>query len=540
MQAPLQSPRFAAALVLAGAAFLGAPGSVSCQPPPDPNAQAGGPPGAGRSRSPTSPAIAIQAAAAGAAIPAGPFQPNWDSLRANYAVPQWFKDAKFGIFIHWGLYSVPAHGNEWYVAHMYSPAGMAWHVEHFGPLDRFGYKDFIPLFKAERYDPAAWASLFKRAGARYVVSVAEHHDGFAMWDSALTRWTAAKMGPKRDLIGDLAGAVRREGLRYGVSFHRVEHYSFIPVPKVPSDLTDPAYQDFYWTMNHSDALYEKFLEDWVARNVELIDKYRPDVLYFDNGINGRNLDPIKLKVAAYYYNRSREWGKDVTLFSKGAGGVAAYLAGAVHDYERGRSVDLAPDYWQEDTSIAHNSWGYNNELQYRNAGEMIREMADCVSKNGNYLLNIGPKADGTIPDGQQLRLLEIGEWLRVNGEAIYGTHPWSVYGEGPTPQGLGNGARGLTDGMLKEYTARDMRFTVKDGALYAILFAWPAGGEAVVTSLAAGPAPAGRIEKVEMLGVDRPLRFTRDAEGLKVSMPSPPIRPCEHAYVLKITGLRGI
>ena len=532
--------RFRCALLCAcSVIFLpAAPCSLWAQPPPDPNAPARG---GRRGGSPTSPEIAIAAAAAGAAIPPGPYQPNWDSLRANYSVPEWLKDGKFGIFIHWGLYSVPAHGNEWYVQHMYSPGGgMEWHVQHWGPLDKFGYKDFIPLFKAEHYDPAAWASLFRRAGARYVVSVAEHHDGFAMWDSALTRWTAAKMGPKRDLIGDLAKAVRQEGLRYGVSFHRVEHYSFIRVPNVPSDLTDPAYQDFYWTMNHTDALYQKFLEDWVARNVELIDKYRPDVLYFDNGINGRNLDPIKLKVAAYYYNRAREWGKDVTLFSKGAGGVAAYLAGAVHDYERGRALDITQEYWQEDTSIAHNSWGYNNELQYRNAGEMIREMADCVSKNGNYLLNIGPKSDGTIPDPQQLRLLEIGEWLNVNGEAIYGTHPWSVYGEGPTPQGPGNGPRGLTDAMLKVYTARDMRFTVKDGSLYAILFGWPSGSDpAVITSLAAGKPMAGKIESVSMLGVDKPLRFTQDAEGLKVVMPGP-IKPCEHAYVLKITGLQGI
>jgi alpha-L-fucosidase len=524
------------------AAWLLAPwAALPAQEAPDPNAPTTHTPGAGRNRPPGSPRIAAQAAAAGAAIPAGPFQPNWDSLRANYSIPKWFQEGKFGIFIHWGLYSVPAHGSEWYLAHMYSPEGMAWHVEHFGPLDKFGYKDFIPLFKAEHYDPAAWASLFKRAGARYVVSVAEHHDGFAMWDSALTRWTAAKMGPKRDLIGDLAAAVRQAGLHYGVSFHRVEHYSFIHVPDVPSDLTDPAYQDFYWTMNHSDALYEKFLEDWVARNVELIDKYHPDVLYFDNGINGRNLDPIKLKVAAYYYNRAQEWGKEVTLFSKGAGAGAAYLTGAIHDYERGRAPGLTTEYWQEDTSIAHNSWGYNNELQYRNAGEMIRELADCVSKNGNYLLNIAPKSDGTIPDGQQLRLLEMGEWLGVNGEAIYGTHPWSVYGEGPTPQGPANGARGLTDGMLKVYTARDMRFTVKDGALYAILFAWPSGNDsAVITSLAAGGALGGKIEKVEMLGVAKPLHFTQDSEGLKVAMPNPAIKPCEHAYVLKITGLSGI
>ena len=531
-------PRLAA--IAAAVALLQLSPALPAQDaPPDPNVSAAraGRGGRGGRGAPSS-EIAAEAAAAGAAIPAGPFQPTWDSLRAGYHTPAWLRDGKFGIFIHWGLYSVPAHGSEWYVQHMYSSM-MAWHTEHFGPVDKFGYKDFIPMFKAAKFDPDAWAALFRRAGAKYVVPVAEHHDGFAMWDSALTRWNAAKMGPKRDVIGELAAATRRQGLHFGVSNHRVEHYSFIPVPQVPSDLTDPAYQDFYWTMNHSDALYEKFLEDWVARNVELIDKYHPEVLYFDNGINGRSLDPVKLKVTAYFYNRAKEWGEDVTMFSKGAGNGAAYLAGAVHDLERGRMPGISPDFWQEDTSIAHNSWGYNDDpLQIRNAGELIRELVDCVSKNGNYLLNIAPRSDGTIPENQQLRLLEIGDWLNVNGEAIYGSRPWIKYGEGPTPQGAANGTRGITDGMLKVYTSHDLRFTTKGDTLYAILFAWPPGDEpAVITSLAAGQPLQGRIEKVEMLGVEQPLAFTQDAEGLKVGMPTPPIKPCDFAYVLKITGL---
>jgi alpha-L-fucosidase len=510
--------------------------------PPDPNtapARGARDGRGGGGRGTASPEIATKAAAAGPQLAGGPVQPTWDSLRANYHTPAWLTDGKFGIFIHWGVYSVPAHGNEWYVQHMY--AGMRpWHEQHFGPLDKFGYKDFIPRFKAEKFDANAWAALFKRAGARYVVPVAEHHDGFAMWDSALTRWNAARMGPKRDIIGELAAATRKAGLHFGVSNHRVEHYSFIRVPDVPSDLTDPAYQDFYWTMNHSDGLYQKFLEDWVARNVELIDKYQPEVLYFDNGINSRSLDPVKLKVTAYFYNRARERGQEVTMFSKGAGDGAAYLTGAIHDLERGRMPGLSPDYWQEDTSIAHNSWGYNDDpLQIRNAGELIRELVDCVSKNGNYLLNIAPKADGTIPDNQQLRLLEIGDWLGVNGEAIYGSSPWTAFGEGPTPQGNANGARGITDGMLKVYTAHDIRFTTKGDALYAILFAWPQGDEpAVITSLATGKAPAGKIEKVEMLGVAKALTFTQDENGLTVKIPSPPIKPCDYAYVLKISGLK--
>ena len=521
---------------LAGAAlFAQETPPAPSTPPPTARGNRGG---RGGGRGPSA-EIALKAAAAGPELKGGPVQPTWDSLKENYRVPEWFQDAKFGIFLHWGLYAVPAHGSEWYVQHMYSNM-LAWHTAHFGPPDKFGYKDFIPLFKAEKFDPDAWVALFKRAGAKYVVPVAEHHDGFAMWDSALTRWNAKAMGPRRDLIGELATATRQQGLHFGVSNHRVEHYSFIPTPNVPSDLTDPAYQDFYWTMNHSDALYQKFLEDWVARNVELIDKYQPEMLYFDNGINSRALDPVKLKVTAYLYNRAKERGQDVTMFSKGAGEASAYLAGAVHDLERGRMPGLSPDYWQEDTSIAHNSWGYNDDpLVIRNAGELIRELVDCVSKNGNYLLNLAPKADGTIPDNQQLRLLEIGDWLGANGEAIYGTRAWTTFGEGPTPQGNPNGARGLTDGMLKVYTAHDIRFTTKGDTLYAILFAWPQGDEpAVITSLAAGKTGDAKIEKVEMLGVAKPLTFTRDEKGLTVKMPAPPIKPCDFAYVLKISGLK--
>jgi alpha-L-fucosidase len=515
--------------------------------PPDPNAQpAPGARGAGRGgrgggggRGAVNPEVIAKAAAGAPQLPPGPVQPTWESLKANYQTPEWIKDGKFGIFLHWGLYAVPAHGNEWYVQHMYSGGGMTWHVQKFGPVDKFGYKDFIPMFKAEKWDPDAWITLFKKAGAKYVIPAAEHHDGFAMWDSALTKWDAKDMGPKRDLIGDLATAARKQGMHFGVSNHRMEHYSFIRVPDVPSDLTDPAYQDFYWTMNHSDALYQKFLEDWVARNFELIDKYRPEMLWFDNGVNSRALDPVKLKVASYYYNRARERGQQVTLSTKGHGQGAAYLAATLHDLERGRPVGIEED-WQEDTSIAHNSWGYNEDpLQIRNAGELIRELVDCVSKNGNYLLNLAPRADGTIPENQQLRLLEIGDWLGVNGEAIYGTRAWSTFGEGPTSQGEPRGDRGLTDGMLKVYTARDMRFTTKGDTLYAILYAWPYGDEpAVITSLATGKAPAGKIEKVEMLGVTRPLQFTQDEKGLTVKMPTPPIKPCDFAYVLKITGLK--
>lgn len=491
-------------------------------------------------------------------IPAGPVEPTWDSLRAHYETPAWLEDGKFGIFIHWGLYSVPARGSEWYPRHMYATKSLIdWHREHFGPQEKFGYKDFIPRFKAERYDPAAWAVLFRKSGARYVVPVAEHHDGFAMYDSAFTRWDAMDMGPRRDLIGDLATAVRREGLVFGLSQHRMEHWNFMwPADGLATDLFDPAYADFYGPPQppgeraQPGEVFEgraapqspAFLEEWLRRNQELVDKYKPQLVYFDNGVNARALDPIKLRFAAYLYNRAAEWGVAATVATK----RDAYLAGSVRDYERGRPAGISERFWQCDTSIGHNSWGYVENFYCRNAGEMIRELADCVAKNGAYLLNIAPRSDGTIPEDQQLRLLQIGEWLRINGEAIYGSRPWDRFGEGPTEETVNERTpeRGITNGMLSVYTSQDMRFTTQrhaDGTytLYTILFAWPAANEVTITSLATNPEDplaAGEVTAVSLLGSPQPVKFTRDSTGLHIILPS--WRPSDHANVLKITGLK--
>jgi alpha-L-fucosidase len=499
-------------------------------------------------------------------IPPGPFVPTWDSLRAGYQTPAWLMDGKFGIFLHWGVYAVPGRGSEWYPRHMYATEGMArWHRDQFGPQDQFGYKDFIPLFKAKRYDPAAWAALFRKAGARYVMPVAEHHDGFAMYDSALTRWDAKDMGPQRDLLGDLADAVRREGLVFCLSNHRMEHWSFMwPQAGLATDLFDPAYADFYGPpqppAEHAEGNQEifegraapqspAFLNEWLRRNQELVDKYRPQMVFFDNGVNARALDDVKLRFAAYYYNRAAEWDLQATVTTK----RDAYLAGTVKDYERGRPTGISGQFWQCDTSIAHNSWGWIEGLVLRNAGEMIRELIDCVAKNGAYLLNLAPRPDGTIPEDQQLRLLQMGEWLAVHGEAIYGTRPWLIHGEGPTQESVHarNPERGITNAMLVSYTPQDLRFTRSESApggvagpaadggytLYAHLFAWPADNKVTITSLAAGaPGVTGDITSVFLLGSNQPVTFTRDATGLHVTLP--PWRVSDFANVLKISGLK--
>jgi alpha-L-fucosidase len=468
--------------------------------------------------------LAALAAAGGgtAADPKGPYEPTWDSLKAHYQYPEWFRDAKFGIFLHWGLYSVPAHGSEWYVQHMYGDAGfILWHTEHFGPPDKFGYKDFIPMFTAANWNPARWAELFRKAGARYVMLTAEHHDGFALWDSALTKWNAMRMGPHRDLVGDLGKAVRAQGLRYGVSNHRMEHYSFIrPAAGLKTDLEDPECADFYSVAGRSPEAYARFLADWVARNKELIDKYRPDTLYFDNGVNSLQLDPQKLEVAAYYYNRAVEWKKQTSILTKSD----AYPEGSIKDYEREQRgpVTMQENPWEVDDSVGHR-WGYLTDDSYWRVEDIVWRLVENVSRNGNLLLNFGPRADGTFDETQTRLMLGIGEWLDVNGEAIYNTRPWTKFGEG---QAIDN---------KPAYTGGDIRFTTNGDTLYAILMAWP-GEKAAITSLGSGQSLKGKIGKVELLGHKGELRFTRDARGLTVFMPAE--QPCEYAFALKVSGLK--
>lgn len=441
-------------------------------------------------------------------IPPGPYTDSWESIKENYKTPQWFIDGKFGIFIHWGVYSVPAAGSEWYPRHMYGGM-LQHHIDHWGNPKDFGYKDFISLFKAEKFNPEEWAELFKEAGATYVIPTAEHHDGFAMYDSKLTRWNAKQMGPKRDVIGELAKAVRAEGMKFGISNHRIEHWDFMyPTKAKEHDLYDPEYADFYGppqkpdntkasamgptqeeVMEGKEAPQSRaFLEEWLARCQEIIDNYRPDLVYFDNGINSRSLDPIKLRLAAYYYNRATEWGKPVSLTTKSD----AYLYGTIRDFERmSRAPKEQTDYyWQVDDPIGH-KFGYVEGLRLQSAEGILRSLINNISRNGNLCLNVSPKSDGTIPADQQLILRTIGEWLRTNGEAVYGSRAWKKDAEG------------------------DMRFTQKDGNVYMFMLR-PKAGKTTVEAL--GKTSAGRISKVELLGGGG-IRFKQTAEALHITLP---------------------
>lgn len=471
----------------------------------------------------------------------GPFRADWESLQ-KYEVPEWYKDAKFGIFIHWGLYSVPAFANEWYPRNMYREGSEEYkhHVATYGPPDKFGYKDFIPMFKAEHYDPTAWAALFKKAGAKYVVPVAEHHDGFAMYDSGVSDWTAAKMGPHRDLIGDLGKAVRAAGLHFGVSSHRVEHNFFLGVGRtIPSDVNDPQYAAFYgpahtWLTNprgtplNNDFTYvsQAWANDWLARAAELVEKYHPDIVYFDWWIGQASIRPNLTRFAAFYYNTSLKYGDHVGVINYKD--YAMQEHSGVLDLERGQLGDIRSLYWQTDTSISNRSWGYMKDDTFKSPEFIVDQLIDIVSKNGNLLLNFGPRSDGTIPEQVQQVLLDVGAWLNVNGEAIYGTRPWRIYGEGPTKVAAGS----FHDTDTANYTPEDFRFTTKGDVLYAIGLKWPAKQEAIIHSLGQtlGSWP---VQAVSLLGSNATVQFDQRSDGLHVHLPAE--TPAKYAYVLRMT-----
>ena len=471
----------------------------------------------------------------------GRYRADWESLK-NYEVPEWYKDAKFGIFIHWGAYSVPAFGSEWYPRMMYVEGSPEYrhHIETYGKQDKFGYKDFIPMFKAADFNAAAWAQLFQKSGAKYVVPVAEHHDGFAMYESRLSDWTVAKMGPHRDTTGELAKAVRAAGLHFGVSSHRVEHNFFLgPGRAIPSDVNDPQYAMLYgpahnWVMNPSgtpidnDFTYvsSAWANDWLARSAELVEKYHPDIVYFDWWIGQAAIRANFARFAAFYYNSSLKYGDHVGVINYKD--YAMQEHSGVLDLERGQLGDIRPFYWQTDTSVSNKSWGYIENDTFKSPEFVVHQLIDIVSKNGNLLLNIGPKSDGTIPDEVQKVLLDVGAWLKVNGEAIYGTRAWRIYGEGPTKVASGS----FHDTDTAFYTTEDFRFTTKGQTLYVIGLGWPTNAQAVIHALAQATG-SERVQSVALLGGDAKLQFEQSRDGLHVRLPAQ--TPTKYAYALRVT-----
>jgi alpha-L-fucosidase len=467
-----------------------------------------------------------------------PYKPDWASLK-THPVPQWLREGKFGIYTHWGIYSVPAIGPNatWYANALYwepDSAERKYHERTYGPLEKFGYKDFIPMFSGEKFDAEQWADLFQKAGAQFAGPVAEHHDGFAMWDTKYSPWNAAKMGPKRDVVGELAKAIKKRNMRFVTAFHHAENWLYFPTFDKRYDCGNPRYSGLYGFLHEKDALPSKaFLDVWKGKIIEVIDKYDPDLVWFDNGLE-LITDSYKKDVLAYYYNNAAARKKEVVVTYKrntlppGTG---------LLDLERGQENELTYYEWITDSTVdVGRGWGYVKGLRFKTVDHLVDNLVDRVSKNGYLLLNVGPKPDGTIPDEAKALLLGMGKWLQVNGDAIYGTTPWVIAGEGPT--------RLTTRGDFNErndlrYTGQDIRFTVKGNNLYAIALDWP-GEKLLIRSLAPhweswtgwpGLYPA-EIVSITMLGDGKKLKWEMTKEGLLVTTPKS--KPCDYAFVFKI------
>jgi alpha-L-fucosidase len=454
-----------------------------------------------------------------------PYRATWASL-ASVPVPEWFRNAKFGIFIHWGIYSVPAFQNEWYPRFLYnkvvgegeefvvepSREVQAHHTATFGDRATFGYKEFIPRFTMERWDPDEWVGIFRGAGARYVVPVAEHHDGFPRYATRFSRWNAARMGPKRDLCADLAAAVRRAGLKFGLSTHRAhhwDHYQFDP----SFDNWATEFEGLYGKRHEPGApIPDDFVSDWYERTVEIIDRFAPDLLYFDYGWHRDAFAAQRPRIVAHYYNHAAHHGYEPVLLHKDKVPKSV----GVFDVERGKLEDTPERPWQTDTSVSYRSWGYLEEDAFKSARTIVGDLADIVSKNGNLLLNLGPRCDGTIPEGVTAILSEVGRWLIVNGEAIYGTRPWWNYGEGPTRVASGS----FTETADACFTSEDIRYTTKNGTVYAIVLGEP---ETAITLALLGSQSGyceSEVTAVTLLGSDEPVRWRQDPTRLVIEPPS--------------------
>ncbi|MCK9344214.1 MAG: alpha-L-fucosidase [Massilibacteroides sp.] len=463
------------------------------------------------------------------------FKPDSTSIAQNYKIPDWFKDAKFGIFIHWGVYSVPAFGNEWYPREMYDTTSTDYkhHIETYGKLTDFGYKDFIPMFKAQNFDPDAWAKLFKESGARYVVPVAEHHDGFALYHSTFNKWNSIDMGPHRDIIGDLKKALLKENLHFGLSSHRCENAWFYNHGmEGPSDVQNLKNTLYGERLHQPDNKHlspisykypgtnENSRKEWLMETYELIDQYQPELIWFDWTVGNVPFQPTFYKFMAYYYNNAKDWNKGVVVNTKYGYGDNIQ----VFDIERGKSEKAREFPWQTDTSVGKKSWGYIKGEENKTPNQIIDDLIDIVAKNGNLLLNIGPKADGTITQEQQNVLRTIGAWLKVNGEAIYNTRPWDITAsEGETKGTAGS----FTDNTETKYTAQDIRFTTKGKLLYAISLGW-SDGDILIHSL-----KGFDVKSVSMLGCNEVISWKKTKEGLKIRFPK--TKPNDFAYALKIS-----
>ncbi|HSC38954.1 MAG TPA: alpha-L-fucosidase [Chitinophagaceae bacterium] len=513
----------------------------------------------------------------------GPFKPNWASLE-QYKTPAWFTRARFGIWAHWGAQCQAEYG-DWYARGMYQEGSdqYKYHISRFGHPSKFGFKDVIHEWKGENWDPDQLVGLYKNAGAQYFMAMANHHDDFDNYNSKYQPWNAVKMGPKKDLIGGWAKAAQKHGLPFGVSVHASHAWNWYevsqrsdkngPLAGVPYDGKttkadgkgtwwngfDP--QDLY-TQNHplsensaDNGMIHKqwnwdngvaqpsaaWCENFYNRTVDLINKYHPDLVYFDDtALPFWPVNDAGLRIAAHMYNESiqRKGRLDAVIFGKILNEQQRKCL--VWDVEKGTSNNIEPFVWQTDTCIG--DWHYNRRVYdrkgYKTAGQVIRILMDVVSKNGNLLLNIPVRANGTIDELEQAVVAEIGEWMKINSEAVYGTMPWKVFGEGPAIASADPlKAQGFNEGKIRLLATEDFRFTQKDGFLYATFFGWPESKKVVIKSLAGQAFNDRGPGTVKLLGSDAVLTYEQGPDGLAVHLPDN--APGKNAYVLKISHAAG-
>jgi alpha-L-fucosidase len=427
------------------------------------------------------------------------YEPTWESLRQYKEIPEWLREGKFGIYTHWGPYAVHAYGSNttWYSFSLYQEKDDGEARQHFektfGKLTPdFGYKDLIPMFTAEKFNADEWAELFEKAGAKFAGPVAEHHDGFAMWPTKYSEWNAANMGPKRDVVGEFAAAVRKRDMKFVTAFHHAANWFFFPVTDERYDTGDPKNSGLYGQRHEPGAMRnQEFIDEWYGKIIEVIDNYSPDFIWFDFALDSIPEGYVK-DFLAYYYNHATEKGKEVVVTYKGNDLVPAT---GVRDLELGQEPGLTYHEWITDSTVDdRGAWGFANDLVFKPPNRVIDNLVDRVSKNGYLLLNVGPKPDGTIPDEARELLLTVGEWLDVNGEAIYGTSPWIIAGEGPT--NLGEASEIGFNEADTVYTSEDIRFTVKGDTIYATFLDWP-GERALIKTLRAQGLEANELEEDE-------------------------------------------
>ncbi len=493
-------------------------------------------------------------------IATGPFEATRASLK-SYKIPAWFRDAKFGIWAHWGPQSAVEYG-DWYARNMYiqGQKQYEYHVKTYGHPSKFGFKDTIPAWKAEKFDPDYLMGLYKKAGAKYFMSMGIHHDNFDLWNSKFNRWNSVNMGPRKDIVGLWKKAAQKHGLKFGISDHLWITYKWFSTSKgsdkdgayagIPYDGANPKNFEYYGTCEevfnkrldwNENGIPESWKKHWFDRIKDLVDQYEPDLLYCDGHLP---FEEYGLKILAHLYNKSAEKNGGATqavYTSKRPEDSAEGSAVCVFDVERGVVETIWPLPWQTDTCIG--DWHYNKEVigKHKSAKTVVDLLVDIVSRNGNLMLNFPLPASGML-DNDELTVLDgITKWMSVNSEAIYATRPWKIYGEGPviastSNRNEGNSSQQFNERNRKQLTHADVRFTTKNNTLYAFFMGWPEDEQKSVMIRALGTKSQqtiGSIENVELLGRGR-VDFKRAEDGLQISLPAE--KPGDHAYVLKLSG----